>query len=164
MRRLIILLGAVIAVIGLVLSLVPLVNGPSQVLTPAHSVAVFNATAALSLTTDLTIGISWNSNEYVSLLLVACRSFSPNSSSVPAGCSGAALTVLNGTSGSRMVSVPLGGTLLVGIASPAAPGLRVNVQLRPVEATIGAILVIAGASTAVVGWLLPRRAVPPAAV
>jgi len=155
-HRLLTIVGVALVVIGLVLSFVPLFDGPSQVLTPSQPTAVFNATTSISLTSDWTIGMSWTSNQKVSLLVVVCRAINHTASSLQTVCPGASLTVLNGSSGSGTFSVPIGGTLLVGVVSIPNPGLRVEVQLKPTLASIGAVLVIAGAGVTAMG-LLPRR-------
>jgi hypothetical protein len=161
MNRITTIIGVGLVVLGLVLSFVPLFEGPSQELTPSRSVAVFNATAVISLSPDLTVDLSWTSNEAVSLLVVVCHSINLSASSLQTVCPGASLTVLNGTTGSGSFSVPVGGNLLVGLISNPGPGARVEVQLKPTLALAGAILVLGGAGVTIVG-LLPRRKKPPA--
>ncbi|MGA7860946.1 MAG: hypothetical protein WCB19_03715 [Thermoplasmata archaeon] len=162
MHRVLTILGVALVVLGLVFSFVPLLDGPSQVLTPSQPTAAFNATTPISLTSDWTIGMSWTSNQKVSLLVVVCRAINQTASSLQTVCPGASLTVLNGTSGSGTFSVPIGGTLLVGIVSAPSQGLHVDVQLKPTLASIGAILVIGGAGVTVVGLLPRRKPRPPA--
>ncbi|MFZ0830370.1 MAG: hypothetical protein WCB18_03800 [Thermoplasmata archaeon] len=156
MNRLLFLIGVALAIIGLVFSFVPLFNGPSGVLTPSKPDAAFNATTPFSLTGGWTIEVSWTSNHAVSLLVVVCRSINTSAPSLQKVCPGAALSVLNGTSGSSSFWVPLSGVLLIGIVSNATPGLRVDVQLKPTLTVIGTIFVLGGAGVALVG-LLPRR-------
>ncbi|MGC2288902.1 MAG: hypothetical protein WA688_03485 [Thermoplasmata archaeon] len=161
MNRVITIVGAALVVTGLVFSFVPLIDGPSKILTPSQPIVAYNATTALSLSTDWTIGLSWTSNQEVSLLVVVCHTVNLTASSLQAVCPGASLTVLNGTTGTGTFSVPIGGTIFVGIVSNATPGLRVDVQLKPTLILIGAILVIGGAGVTVVGLLPRRKARPP---
>ena len=161
-NRVITIVGAALVVVGLVISFVPIFDGPSQVLTPSQPTAAFNATTSISLTRDWTIGLDWSSNLPVSLLVVVCQSINHTASSLQKICPGASLTVLNGTSGSGTFSVPLGGTLLVGIVSTPTHGLRVNVLLKPTLVLLGTIFVIGGAGVTVVGLLPRRKARPPA--
>jgi hypothetical protein len=155
-NRLITLIGVALVAIGLVVAIVPLFDGPSDVLTPSRPEVAFNATTPFSITGGWTIGVSWSSNEAVSLLVVVCRSINVSEFSLQSVCPGAALTVLNGTSGSPSFSVPLGGTILIGIASKTTNGLRVDIQLKPTLTVIGTILVFGGVGVTIVG-LLPRR-------
>jgi hypothetical protein len=155
-RRILLVIGLALIAVGLVVSLVPIFNGPSQVLTSSHATAAFNATTTISLTPDWTVGLSWNSNQKVSLLVVVCRSVNFSGSSMESACPGAAYTVLNGTSGSGTFSVPLRGTLLVGIVSSPSHGVRVDVQLKPTLGFVGTVLVIGGVGIAAAAFI-PRR-------
>jgi hypothetical protein len=161
-NRVITVIGVALVAVGLLLSFVPLFDGPSQVLTPSKPIAAFNATTSVSLSSDWTIGLSWSSNQPVSLLVVVCHSINTSAMSLQKVCPDAAFTVLNGTSGSGAFSVPIDGTLLIGIASTPAHNLRVDVQLKPTLTLIGAILVIGGAGVTVVGLVPRRKASPPA--
>jgi hypothetical protein len=158
-NRVITLVGVVLVVLGFLVSFVPLFDGPSQVLTPNQSVAAYNATAGVSLTSDWTIGMTWTSNLRVSLLVAICHSINASASSLSRVCHNPSLTVLNGTSGSETFYVPVGGVFLVGIVSNLSPGLRVDIQLKPTLTLIGAILILGGIGVTVVG-LLPRRKAP----
>jgi len=163
MHRGLLVIGVALVATGLVLSFVPLFAGPSKVLTSSQPEAAFNATTPISLTGSWTIGMTWSSNHAVSLLVFVCRSINLNAPSFQTVCPGASSTLLNGTSGAETFSVPLGGTLLIGIVSNQTSGVRVDVQLQPALPLDGTILVIAGAGVVVIG-LLPRRkahAVPP---
>jgi hypothetical protein len=155
-RPLLLVIGLALVAAGLVVSLVPIFNGPSQTLTSSHPTAAFNATATLSLAPDWTVGLSWSSNQRVSLLAVVCRSVNISGSSMESACPGAVYTVLNGTSGSGTFSVPLRGTLLVGIVSTPSHGVRVDVQLKPTLGFEGTVLVIGGVGAAVAAFI-PRR-------
>jgi hypothetical protein len=161
-NRAITLIGVAIVVIGLVFSLIPIFDGPSQVLTPARPTVAFNATTPFSLTGSWTIGVDWSSNHAVSLLVVVCRSINTSATSLQTICPDAGLTVLNGTSGSPSFSVPIDGTILIGIVSNATAGLRVNVQLKPTLTVLGVILVVGGAGITAVG-VMPRRKAPSSA-
>jgi hypothetical protein len=164
-NRVITIIGVALVVLGLVVSFVPLFNGPSEVLTSSRSVAAFNATSETFLSSDWTIGVSWTSNQEVSILVIVCHSINASATSLRGVCPGVSLSVLNGTSGSGTYSVPSNGVILVGIVSMPTNGVRVDVQLKPTLTLIGAILVIGGAGVTVVG-LLPRRKAraPPAPV
>jgi hypothetical protein len=155
-RPVLLVIGLALVSVGLVVSLVPIFNGPSQILTSSQPTAAFNTTTTLSLTPDWTIGLSWSSNQKVSLLVVVCRSVNFSGSSMESACPGAAYTVLNGTSGSGTFSVPLGGTLLVGIVSNPSHGIRVAVQLKPTLGFVGTVVVIAGVGAAGAAFI-PRR-------
>jgi hypothetical protein len=157
MHRVLMVIGVAVVAAGLILALVPLFDGPSQVLTPSHTTAAFNATTTLSLSPDWTIGLTWASNQNVSLLVVVCRSIEEH-----AACPGASYTVLNGTAGAGTFSVPVGGTLLVGIVSSPSHGLSVIVQLKPALLAVGTLLVIVGAATTLIGVFLPRTRRPSA--
>jgi hypothetical protein len=159
-HRLLLLIGVGFVLAGLVLSFVPLFSGPSQVLTPSHPTAAFNATMSISLTPQWTIGLSWSSNQRVSLLVVVCSSINTSASSMQAVCPGAALTVLNGTGGTGTFSVPFRGALLIGIVSALGHDLRVNVQLRPTLVSVGTLFVIGGAAAIAVGVLWRRKRQP----
>jgi hypothetical protein len=156
MRRLLVVIGVAIAVVGFVLSFVPIFNGPSEDLTPAHPTAAFNATTTLSIAPVWTVGLSWSSNQKVSLLVVICQSVSQSATVGHSACPNASYTVLNGTSGYSTFSVPLHGTLLVGIVSAPGHGLSVEVQSRPTLLSIGALLVVGGGVIIAVGFV-PRR-------
>ena len=156
MNRILTLIGVALVVLGVVFTFVPLVDGPSQVLTPARPDAAFNATTPFSLSGGWTIGVDWSSNAMVSLLVVVCHSINPSAPSLQTVCPGAAFTVLNGTSGSSSFSVPLNGALLIGIVSNASAGLRVDVQLKPALTFFGTIFVLGGVGVTAVG-LVPRR-------
>jgi hypothetical protein len=164
-NRVITIIGVALVVVGLVVSFVPLFNGPSEVLTSSRSVAAFNATSQTFLSSDWTIGVSWTSNEEVSMLVIVCHSINASASTIREVCPGVTLSVQNGTSGSGTFSVPANGVILVGIASMPTNGVRVNVQLKPTLTLIGAISVFGGVGVIVVG-LLPRRKprAPPAPV
>jgi len=156
-HRVLTLIGVALVVAGLVFSFFPLVPGPSQELTPTQPEAIFNATTPISLTGGWNIGVSWSSNHLVSLLIVVCHSINLNAPTLQTVCPGAALSVLNGTSGSDTYSVPLGGALLVGIVSNLSSGLRVHVQLTPALTLVGLLFVIGGAGVVVVGvWPRPK--------
>jgi hypothetical protein len=155
-NRVITLIGVALVVVGLVVSFVPLFNGPSEVLTSSRSAAAFNATSQTFLSSDWTIGVSWTSNQEVSILVIVCHSINASASSLRGVCPGVSLTVINGTSGSGTFSVPAHGVILVGIVSMPTNGVRVNVQLKPTLTLIGAILVFGGVGVTAVG-LLPRR-------
>lgn len=156
-HRILLIAGVAVVAVGLVFALVPFVNGPSLVLTPDRPYAAFNATAPISITGAWTIAVDWSSNLPVSLLVVLCHSVNLNAESFSTVCPGAAVSVLNGTSGSPSFPVPLGGALLVGIVSNTTAGLRVSVELKLTEAVLGAVLVIGGAAVAVAGVLPFRR-------
>jgi hypothetical protein len=162
-HRVITVIGVVLLVLGLVFTFVPLFNGPSKDLTPSQPVAAFDANTSVALTPDWTIGVGWTSNQQVSILIVVCHTINLSASSEKTVCPGAALHVLNGTSGSGTYSVPIGGTLLVGIASNTTPGLRVDVQLKPTLTVIGTILVVGGIGVMVVGLVPRRKPRPPSA-
>jgi hypothetical protein len=159
-NRVITIVGVTLVVLGLVFSFVPLFAGPSKVLTPSQTIVGFNATTSVSLTRYWAIGVSWTSNQVVSMLIVVCHSVNLSASSLHTVCPGALFTVQNGTAGSGTYSVPLGGTIFVGIVSNASHGLRVNVQLEPALTVIGTILLLGGAGVTIVG-LLPRRKTRP---
>ncbi|HLY76480.1 MAG TPA: hypothetical protein VKT21_01185 [Thermoplasmata archaeon] len=156
MNRVITLIGVSLVGVGLVLSFVPLFAGPSKVLTPSQPTVAFNATGQISLSNEWTIGVSWTSDQAVSLLVVVCASIHLTGSSLQTVCPGASLSVLNGTAGSSTFSVPFGGTLLVGIVSNTTPGLRVDLHLSPTLALIGTALTLGGVGVAAVG-VLPQR-------
>lgn len=156
-HRVLLLIGIAAIAVGLVLSLVPFVNGPSLVLTPDRPYAAFNATAPLSITGSWTIAVDWSSNLPVSLLVVLCHSINLNGPSLAKVCPDAVLSVLNGTSGAPSYAVPLGGAILVGIVSNMTSGLRVSVELKPTQIVLGGILVIGGAGVTIVGLLPVRR-------
>lgn len=158
MHKAIAAIGVACVVVGLVFTLIPFVNGPSQVLSRSQPDAAFNATGTISLTGAWAIGVSWTSNQPVSLLVVICRSVNLSAPTLQSVCPGAAFSVLNGTSGMGTFSVPIGGTLLFGIVSNASQALRVHVLLKPTLALLGTILVLGGVGILTVGvW--PRRKV-----
>ena len=161
MLRLLIAIGAAVAVVGAVLSFVPFLPGPSQDLTAAHPTAVFNATTSGSLTGYWTIGLTWSANQTVSILVLVCHAINLTASSLHTVCPGAALNVLNGTSGSGSYAVPVGGALLIGILSNTTSRPRVHIQLEPTMVFVGTILLFGGIGVAVVGLLpTPRRRSP----
>ncbi len=156
-HRVLLVIGIAAVAVGLGLSLIPFVNGPSLVLTPDRPYAAFNATAPLSITGSWTIAVDWSSNLPVSLLVVVCHSIDLNGPSLAKVCPGAALSVQNGTSGTPSFAVPLGGVILVGIVSNMTSGLRVSVELKPTQVALGGILVIGGAGIVVVALVPIRR-------
>lgn len=162
-HRNLLLLGALLVMTGLILTYVPLFAGPSEVLTTSHPTAAFNATTTLSLTPDWTVALTWSSAQRVSLLVVVCNSLNPTAGSSATACPGATITVLNGTSGAATFSVPVRGTLLVGIVSTLGGGASVDVHLKPTLIAIGAVLVIGGAAVCASGVYLwwKRRASAP---
>jgi hypothetical protein len=160
-NRIITIIGGGLVILGLIFSFVPLINGPSKVLTPAQSIVGLNATRSIALSPDWTIGVSWTSNQPVSLLVLVCEKANTSAATFQSVCPGASLAVQNGTSGSGTYGVPFGGTIFVGIISNTSHGLRVNVQFRPAQTVLGTILTIGGAGVTVVGLFPARKRRPP---
>jgi hypothetical protein len=146
-RLLVVFAGLIVG--GLLLTSIPVSAGPSEVLTPRQPDAAFNATTPLSITGYWAIGVSWSSNQSVSLLVVVCRSVDLSGSSLQTVCPGASLTELSGIRGSATFWVPVGGVLLVGLLSTSNSAPAVQVTLRLSLALFGAVLVVAGAAVGV---------------
>jgi hypothetical protein len=149
--------GAALVAAGLMLSFVPLLTGPSQVLTATRPDAAFNATTVGSVTQTWTIGLRWSANQTVTIEVVVCRSPNTSAGTFSALCPTGTATFSTGTAGSGTFTVPLGGVLLIGMSFPQGHVPRASIQLDPTVPLLGTLLWIGGAGIIGAVFLNRRR-------
>ena len=161
-------------VLGGIIAFVPLFPQPSSQLTGAAPDSGYNVSSAFSLTGRVPVQVTWTSNVPVQIAILTCSSVKLNlsSNSLASICQDFTLVVQNGTSGSMVLQVKPGGTVLIGLgSSPPSQSTPSNgsfatrtatINVRLAQPMLGTLLLVVGGPVLVAGALMrqPRRMRP----
>jgi len=154
MRIGIVIVGVVVAIIGVALLFVPVIPQSNQSvktagITPSN--VVLNV-SGFSWTGSIPVSISWTSNTLVTVLAATCfNCLSENVSSITG------VTIQTGTSGSFTLNQPDGGSIYVGAVSPTGTPATVTFKITTALTTVGSALLVVGIVLLIVGVILKSR-------
>ena len=157
MRAGILVAGIVLILLGAVFLYVPIVPQGSQKVTESQPYA-FNLTG-FSLFGSQPIRMTWTSNVPIVFAAAACSSLSACTSASLTGLS--SVSIQTGTSGTFTLSVPNGGTVIVGIVSTqsnsSSTPANANVSVTTALGTVGTALLVLGIVIFLVGLVLRKK-------
>jgi uncharacterized membrane protein len=166
MRRILVALGAVLVVVGLVLTFLPAVQAASQSIGHGPGLlsyyAQYNATiTGISITGSAAVTVAWSANASVTTFVATC--------SVPLngarGCPGTTNVIVNGSvssSGSNTFSVPDGGYFAAVVYAPNST-VSGSLTVTIAETTIGLVLFVLGILLLILGVVLRAKPKPASA-
>ena len=156
MRKGILIVGVVLAVIGAVLLFIPVTPQASQSI-DSNSATPFTLfqVSGFSITGSIAVSVSWTANTTVTMAAVTCSAACAggNASSI------AGLALQSGTSGSFTLGQPNGGYVLVGIFSSGSgsPPAHATLNVTTAQSTVGSIVLILGIVLLIVGVVLKSK-------
>lgn len=153
-----VIVGAIVAVVGVALLYVPVFPQSAQTVTAKPGVPSYYVgnVSYDSLTGKIPVSISWTATTTVTVIGGACTSHCTNFSDL------SDVTLETGTSGSFMVEQPVGGSIFMGANTSGAPSGSVTFKITAALTTVGSLLVIVGLLILVAGAFLRRTKASPA--
>ena len=164
MRLLLLIPGIVVILVGIVLTVSPVVTLRTQTATPSTPVE-FNATSPLSVTGTYPLSFAWAATSNVTVVAATCASVNPSMTSRFSVCGGFELiTEQSGINGGFSVSPKLGAIVFLWVlpTNQTGPVPPVTVRVVGAEPALGAICLIVGGVVSVLGIVLrrPKRLKP----
>lgn len=152
-----VIVGAIVAVVGVALLYVPVFPQSAQTVTAKPGVPSYYVgnVSQDSLTGKIPVSISWTATTTVTVIGGACTSHCTNFSDL------SDITLETGMSGSFMVDQPVGGSIFLGANTSTSSG-SVTFKATIALTTAGSLLVILGLLILVAGALLRRTKASPA--